>query len=254
MTELEIFKLENFLELLGVRDIAAFRVKLLAHINAGLPSFEMDYAFSFEPGTTLKILLYFFQNSGRYYLLKYIAELQYESDRIKNEKQTFFMNEMRITFREAFNLLQGRYVEKLLTFKVTGTKILYWVKINFHDKDKFGVYLYLRFRSTPDYCIEKVLELYPNILELSTPYGRAVIAEGLRQGNREKVTILSTNGPGIAKIIEANPKSGALRIDTLPREVRRRNRIPLKKSVQDKAVEASLPSSNKGSLPMKIAI
>lgn len=256
MTELEIFKLENFLELLGVRNIVEFRIKLLANISAGLPNFEMEYEFSFESGTTLKIWLHFFlHGTGKYYLLKYIAELQYEGDRTKNEKQTFLMNEMRITFREAYNLLQGRYVEKLLTSKVTGDKVLYWVKINFHDKDKYGVYLYLRFRSTPEYCIERVVALYPNILELSDPSSRAAIIQGLKQGNREKVTIISTTGPGIPKLIEANPKMGTLRIETSPREVRRRRkRIPLKTTGTAKPVAGASASGRHRSLSMKIAI
>jgi len=255
MTELDIFKLENFLELLGVRNMVEFRVKLLAHISTGLPNFEMEYEFSFQSGTTLKIWLHFFlHSSGRYYLLKYIAELQYEGDRTKNERQTFYMNEMRITFREGFNLLQGRYVEKMLTSKVNGAKTLYWVKINFHDKDKYGVYLYLRFRSAPDYCLEKVLDLYPNILELSESSSRAAIIEGLKQGNREKVTIISHCGPGISKLIEANPKMGTLRIETSPREVRRRNRIPIKSSGTAKKVAGPLTSTRQRHIPMKIAI
>ncbi|SRR5258708_2115695 len=211
MTCSEIIQLQSFIEKLGAIRLIPNSKELPELIAQGLPEFDMEFEDVFEEGTQLFAKLHFFSNhEGKYYLLRYAAHLRYLNDPSKDKKQVFFMGEMKITLREAFNLLQGRCVEKEIT--KSGEKYISWIRLNFSDIDKYGNYRYLRFRSEFRYDLDRALDFYPGIMETNEREGKAAIISSLKQGNRELVTIIQGSGKAVEKFIEANPKTRTLKI------------------------------------------
>jgi len=120
-------------------------------------------------------------------------------------KQTFYManKEDNITFKEGYNLLSGRAVQKTLTNKA-GEKAEGWVQLDFKEFDKQGNYKLRSFYPSYGYDLEKVLAQVP-LKELERPESKAALMESLQRGNRQAVT-MDVDGSSKRFFIEAAPQ------------------------------------------------
>lgn len=187
------FLLES-LKYMGFGDRPELNEQLEHSIGQALPEFNLETEHFFDETCKLETVLYFRRGnrSDMYFFNRYIARLYYPFDQDRNREQTFYISKGRgVTFKEAFNLLQGRAVYKRL-INLDGEAYFAWVQLNFDEKDARQNYKTKQFYPQYGYDLEKLLERYP-IRELLLPQLRESLIRSLKRGNRHTVTFTKTN-------------------------------------------------------------
>lgn len=140
-------------------------------------------------------------NSDMYFFNRYKASMGQGDDA---RSQTFYIdNGKGITFKEAFNLLEGRAVHKELTNK-DQEKYNAWVQLDFDKIDKHQNYELKLFTEGYGYDMDKVLKALP-IKELQAEDSANKLLASLEKGNVQSVTMLR-NGGEEKMFIEAAPQ------------------------------------------------
>ena len=146
--------------------------------------------------------------SDMYFFNSYTASLnkQNESDAVK---QTFYINREggNITQKEAYNLLDGRAVNKDLVSK-EGNLYNAWLQLDFKETALNGNFKFKQFSEKYGFDLEKSIAKLP-IKELSDPIDKTRLMESLGKGNRQAVTLVH-NGSEQKVFIEANPQFKAV--------------------------------------------
>lgn len=146
--------------------------------------------------------------SDMYFFNSYSASLkkQNETDAVK---QTFYINREggNITQKEAYNLLDGRAVNKDLVSK-EGKLYNAWVQLDFKESALNGNFKIKQFSEKYGFDLEKSITKLP-IKELSDQTDKTRLIESLGKGNRQAVT-LTHNGSDQKVFIEANPQFKAV--------------------------------------------
>ena len=139
---------------------------------------KMDYTLHFKAG----------EQNEMYFFNRYEASLKNEADPTKDRTQTLYINRGHgITAKEAFNLLEGRSVEKKL-YNKDNEPYTAWLKLDFKNKDEYGNHLLNRFGEGYGYDLEKTLARYP-IKQLNDPQQKDDLIRSLKKGNAQQVTI-----------------------------------------------------------------
>jgi hypothetical protein len=145
-----------------------------------------------------------------YFFNKFDAFLPDTKEPALNRGQTFYMNKGNsTTVKEAFNLLDGRAVNKDLTNK-EGQKYNAWVQLDFNNKEESGNYKMERYHEKYGYNLEKALSAYP-LKELTDPKAKESLLQSLEKGNLQAVHMPS-NGKEQMFFIAANPKDRTIDI------------------------------------------
>jgi len=146
--------------------------------------------------------------SDMYFFNSYTASLK-KDNQTQPLQQTFYINKEggNITQKEAFNLLDGRAVNKDLISK-EGKIYNAWVQLDFKDTAQNGNYKFKQFSENYGFDLEKSLARLP-IKELSDQTEKTRLIESLQKGDRQPVT-LSHNGSEQKAFIEANPQFKAV--------------------------------------------
>ncbi|MCF0055186.1 hypothetical protein [Dyadobacter sp. CY356] len=146
--------------------------------------------------------------SDLYFFNSYTATLNKENNS-QPVKQTFYINKGagNITQKEAFNLLDGRAVNKDMVNK-EGNLYNAWVQINFKETAMNGNFKLKQFSQKYGFDLEKSLAKLP-IQELADQTGKERLIESLQKGNRQAVT-LSGAGNEQKVFVEANPQFKAI--------------------------------------------
>lgn len=149
------------------------------------------------------------EQSEMYFFNKYDLTLKQENKpEIMN--QTFYLNkEHNITLKEAFNLMNGRAVNKDLTNK-EGQVYNAWVQLDFKQTDNNGNYKLKQFHQNYGFDLKAELAKHP-IKELSIEQDKTRLLESLQKGNRQSVTF-GQNGSEQKHHIEANPQFKSINI------------------------------------------
>lgn len=206
-----------------------------------LPEFRIWYRKSY--GMDLMVAELHFrrsEQSGRYFLNKYGASLQNESDPGRSRSQVFYVDrENRFTLKEAYNLLSGRAVFKNL---VNREAMPYnaWVQLDFQDPGPQQRYRLKLFHTNYGFDLERVLKDYP-IRELQEEQDKARLIRSLEKGNLQSV-VLERNGRMDRAFIEANPQFKTINLfdqhlNRLHREAFRLDAIVLSEGVQEPSSE-----------------
>jgi len=165
--------------------------------------FEIDTEAFFDEETILSCTLYFCRSAefDMYFLVKYDADLRYSNESEKNRAQTFYINKgIGVTQREAFNLLQGRSVNKKL-INLDGEKYTAWIQLNFDQTLPSGNYSTRQFRT--GYDLKKTLQQYP-IRECQQEESMTGLIRSLQKGNLVLVDFVKQRKTE-KMYIEANP-------------------------------------------------
>src|SRR5882672_1512693 len=151
--------------------------------------------------------------------------------------QTFYIFKgTGITLKEAFNLLQGRAVNKNLT-NLDGEKYNAWIQLDFGTRTSGNNYRVRQFRAQYGYDLEKILYTYP-IRELQEDELKANLIRSLKKGNIHPVTFAKTNK--IEKMyIEACPQFKTISIYSLA--VRAAHQLNSQKDLRGKESVAFSP-------------
>jgi hypothetical protein len=207
--------LHNSLKYLGFGEGTMLNKGLEAHILQETPAFELYTDAFYDAETKMEARLYFYRSatSDRYIFQKYDALLRYVEDEEKNKAQTFYLFKgSGVTFKEAYNLLQGRSVNKDFISR-QGERYNAWIKLNFEQMDLNNNHKIRWFRSQYRFDLEKALENYP-IRELNDKEMRANLIRSLRRGNIQMVTLLKPKKTEKAFIM-ADPEFKQIQLFTM---------------------------------------
>lgn len=117
--------------------------------------------------------------------------------------------ERQLTLREAFNLLQGRAVNKHF---VTSDGVPYtaWVQLDFTHRDGWGNYVLKYYHERYGFHLEEELRKYP-FRELQDASQKARLLAALRAGDRQQV-VCPIGDKEETYLIEANPRFKSLKL------------------------------------------
>ncbi|MDO6434716.1 hypothetical protein Q4E93_29160 [Flavitalea sp. BT771] len=198
--------LQENLRYLGFGETLPFNEELEHEVGKGQKEFHLTTEAHFDEWSKLEATLHFRKGGQQemYFLTKYTAALWYAENPDLNRMQTFYIFKgAGVTLKEAFNLLQGRAVNKDLTDS-EGEKYNAWIQLDFSAKTPMNNYRTRQFRLQYGYDLEKVLDNYP-IRELQVEELRSNLIRSLRKGNIHPVTFAMTNKIE-RKYIEACPQ------------------------------------------------
>src|SRR5690606_4942294 len=130
-------------------------------IESGKPDFKIPHKITYgadEVSATLNFSKS--KESDMYFFNSYAVELKKASEK-ESMAQTFFINKgSNITLKEAYNLMEGRSVNKNLTTK-DGNKVNVWLQMDFKQVDKYGNHKLNQFHENYGFDLEAVLDRYP---------------------------------------------------------------------------------------------
>ena len=142
-------------------------------------------------------------SSDMYFFNSYQVSVK-KQDQTEKISQSFYIEKNNnITLKEAFNLMQGRAVNKDLTNK-EGQIYNAWVQLDYKNTDQAGNYKLKQFHQNYGFELEKALAKLP-IKELGNEQDKTRLIESLQKGNRQSVTF-TENGTEQKRLIEANPQ------------------------------------------------
>ncbi len=168
------------------------------------PDFQIAYKAKFG-NDELNAVLHFKKSdeTDMYFFNRYQVSLKPEQSS-ETMEQTFYINKgNNVTLKEAFNLMNGRAVNKDLTNK-EGDVYNTWLQMDFKQTDNNGNYKMKHFHQNYGYDLDSVLAKHP-ITELLNEKDKTRLVESLQKGNRQSVTIVQGNSEK-KQFIEANPQ------------------------------------------------
>ena len=174
------------------------------------PEFQINHKAKFG-SDDLVAALHFKKSdqSDMYFFNRYQVKLKPEQSSEMIE-QTFYINKgNNITLKEAFNLMNGRAVNKDLTSK-EGEVYNAWMQMDFKQTDNNGNYKMKHFHQNYGYDLNSILAKHP-IKELSNEQDKTRLVESLQKGNRQSVTFIQ-GGSEQKQFIEANPQFKTINI------------------------------------------
>ncbi len=218
-TRSELFKdnleyLNSRLKYLGFGENTTLNMILEQEMKRGKPEFDLYTEAFLDEETKLEARLNFGRSKSteRYFFNRYTALLRYTDNPDKDKQQVFHIDQGKfgITFKEAFNLLQGRSVHKKFIRKNEDT-FTSWIRLDFAEKTLSGnhriKYMYDRF------VLERALDAY-EIKEMDSDILKERIIRSLQRGNLHPVTVSLQSKRLARKYIYANPEANTIVILT----------------------------------------
>ena len=199
MNEKNLGALQKDLKYLGFGE--GLNAQLETNIRNKLPEFTLRHQATYN-NKPLDTTLHFKQGkeNDMYFFNRYDAVLTQTPER----QQTFYLDRGNgITTKEAFNLLEGRAVNKDLVNK-DGEKYNAWVQLDFSKKEEKGNFKLDRYHTNYGFEPEKALQQYP-IKEMNDPKMKEDLLKSLAKGNQQSVH-LEINGKEVMHFIQADPK------------------------------------------------
>jgi len=170
-----------------------------------------------------------------YFFNSYHVNLQKEENKPGLE-QTFYINKdsASITMKEAYNLMEGRSVNKDLKTK-EGESYNCWLKIDFKQSDN-GNFKLNQYHQNYGYDLEASLAKH-SIKELNTPQYKEDLLNSLKKGNLQSATFV-VGGTESKMYVEANPQFKTVNVyDTnLQRIIHRESKEEKKAQFQKESV------------------
>lgn len=200
-----------------------FGEKLNADLENGLkegkPEFQLKLNEKMYEGN-MELNLHFKQSpsSDMYFFNSYEARLT--KDNGHDMSQSFYLNNGRgVTYKEAYNLLDGRSVLKDLTNK-EGEKYAAWIKLDF-SKNAANNHFETKQFHAEKYGFNLASELGKlDIVKLPEEKEKQLV-QSLEKGNRQAVNFIK-DGKETPMFIEANPQFKAINVyDTSGRQLSR---------------------------------
>ena len=221
--------LHDSLKYLGFGENNLLNRELDEAFARGQQSFELETAVSFDGETRLSARLYFRRgkdtHSDRYFLNRYEAVLSYPDKPEKDARKMFYIDSGRrgVTLKQAYNLLQGRYVQRKIV-DLHGETHLRWLHLEpkLEDTDGFAFMRQIK----QQFDLDKALDIYP-IPELKSPLIRERICNSLRRGNLHPVTIIHGSGKSEDLLLYANPVHGVISNIVVATGTTQKKEIPL---------------------------
>jgi hypothetical protein len=174
------------------------------------PEFQLSYRIKMGQDTAAASLHFKKSDqSDRYFFNRYQLTIHPEQGP-EQPAQNFYINKgQSITLKEAYNLMQGRAVNKDLLDK-KGQVYNAWLQLDFKQTDAQGNYKLKQFHQNYGFDLPAALAKHP-IKELNQEPDKTRLLESLQKGNRSAVTIIR-EGQEQKHYIEANPQFKTINI------------------------------------------
>lgn len=184
--------------------------ELKAKMQKEEPNFTLNHNVQYGNDTAVATLNFKKSDqSDMYFFNSYKVELQKENSKEALE-QTFYINKgSNITMKEAFNLMEGRSVNKDLTNK-EGEIYNAWVQMDFKQADTNGNFKLNQYHQNYGYDLEATLANHP-IKELENPKYKEDLMDSMKKGNLQSATFLK-EGNELKQYIEASPQFKTINI------------------------------------------
>lgn len=229
-----------------------FENDLKQKIQEGNPEFKLAYETKYG-NDTVNATLNFSQSkqSDMYFFNSYQVNVQKENAS-EGMEQTFYINKgNNITLKEAFNLMEGRSVNKDLTNK-EGEVYNAWIQMDFKQSDDNGNFKLKHYHQNYGYDLEAALSKHP-IRELGNEEYKSNLMDSLKKGNLQSATF-QVNGADQKQYIEANPQfktiniydSGMQRVDNRQSKKERQSEGESQSAKQDNKKEKQTPAEDDG--------
>lgn len=179
-------------------------VELKEKMKEQQPDFKLNHQAKYGD-TTANVTLNFkkSEQSDMYFFNSYKMDLSKENTK-ESLEQTFYINKgNNITMKEAYNLMEGRAVNKDLTNK-EGQSYNAWIQMDFKEADANGNFKLNHYHQNYGYDLEVTLSKHP-IKELEHPKYKDDLMDSVKKGNRQSVTFLK-DGNEVKQYVEANPQ------------------------------------------------
>jgi hypothetical protein len=176
--------------------------ELEKNIQQGFPEFNLRQQNEYGKDK-LQMELHFRRSdsSDMFFFNRYDAKLTNEKETLS---QTFYVNKgSGFTVKEAYNLLNGRAVNKELTTS-EGQNYTAWAQLDFTDKEANGNYKMKQFHQNYGFDVAASIAKLP-IKELQNEQQREFLLRSLQRGNLQQVTLL-INDKEQKVSIAANPQ------------------------------------------------
>ena len=183
--------------------------KLTEELNSGKSGFQLHTENQYGKDKVNYILDFSkSEKSDMYFFNKYSATLPGQNPD-QDKSQTFFIKKNSgVTAKEAYNLLNGRSVNKDLTNQ-DGEKYNAWLQIDWNQKDNNGNHKF-KIHEAYVFNLQDVLKKHP-IKELNDQTTSDRLTQSLQRGNLHQVTFLKGDKED-KMFIEANPQFKSLNI------------------------------------------
>ncbi|WP_100630321.1 hypothetical protein [Algoriphagus formosus] len=182
---------------------------LKKEIQSGKEEFSLPYQVNLE-GKQMDMDLSFkkSQISDRYFFNKFEAKLQNPETGQEPKTHTFYQNQG-ITVKEAFNLLEGRAVEKSL-LGADKEPFKAWLQLDLSKKDEKNNFPINQFHEKYGYDLKEALQKFP-IKELQDETKMDWMLKSLKKGNTYPV-VMERKGMEEIMFVEANPKFKSINV------------------------------------------
>jgi hypothetical protein len=175
------------------------------------------------------------EQTDMYFFNSYHVNLQKEENKPGLE-QTFYINKdsASITMKEAYNLMEGRSVNKDLKNK-EGESYNCWLKMNFKESEN-GNFKLNQYHQNYGYDLEASLAKH-SIKELNTPQYKDDLLNSLKKGNLQSATFV-VGGTESKMFVEANPQFKTVNVydENLQRINHRESKVQKKDESQKESV------------------
>ncbi|HVB04209.1 MAG TPA: hypothetical protein VNE41_10885 [Chitinophagaceae bacterium] len=239
--------LQNTVKFLGFEE--SLLSEMQRQMKEDAPEFQLKATGHFNRDE-VGALLYFrkSEKTDFYFFNKFDLVVLHDKEPEKDRSQTFFIHGgSGVTFKEAYNLLEGRAVYKTLLDQ-EGKKYQAWMQLDFSKVDANGNYRLRYFYSSYGYDLERTLSAFP-IRELGNEDEKEMLIISLNRGNRQLVSFL-TAGREQRMYIEAAPQFKSLNVyDGALTRVRQAFRPDIGKENSPAADGASTGDGAGGNLP-----
>lgn len=190
-------KLNNDLENKIKEQPTEFKLNLIGEFTKNGLNDKVAYEIDFKKS----------DQSDMYFLNRYHATLKTDNPELER-KQTFYINKgSGITAKEAYNLLNGRAVNKDLNNK-EGQPYNAWLQLDFQEKDKNDNYKVKQYHAGYGYDLEMTIAKYP-IREQVEADQKVTLLKSLEKGNLTQVTFVK-EGKDEKMFVAANPQFKSL--------------------------------------------
>ncbi|KVV16199.1 hypothetical protein ACRASX_14815 [Flavobacterium sp. TMP13] len=172
-------------------------------IKEGTPTFQLEHSGKFnndQVSTSLQFKKS--EQTDMYFFNSYKVDLQKEGGGAALSQNFYINKENNITLKEAYNLMDGRAVNKDLK-NAEGQVYNSWLKMDFKESDASGNFKMQQYHQNYGYDLEATLAKHP-IKELETPNYKDSLLASLKKGNMQSVTF-KINGEEVKQFVEANP-------------------------------------------------
>jgi hypothetical protein len=205
------------------------------------PNFTLNHNIQYGNDTAIATLNFKKSDqSDMYFFNSYKVELHKENSKEALE-QTFYINKgNNITMKEAFNLMEGRSINKDLTNK-EGELYNSWLQFDFKQADASANFKLNQYHQNYGYDLEATLAKHP-IKELENPKYKEDLMDSLKKGNLQSATFLK-DGNEVKQYIEANPQFKT--INVYDSNMQRIDNRLSKEEKQSEAEQTSVKQSSK---------